>query len=61
MSDKLNREQVIDWLVNNDINDWNNEQSRNEYIAHVMTCGFVGYENMTDKELQDEYKERIGT
>ena len=48
------REEMIDWLVNNDLNDWN------EYLAHLLTQGFTGYENMTDKELQDEKNERMG-
>jgi len=54
------RIEMIDWLVDNDLNDWNNEQSKNEYLAHLLTQGFEGYENMTDKELQDEKNERMG-
>ena len=57
---KTEREEMINWLVNNDINDWNNEQSKNEYLAFLLTSGFIGYENMTDKELQDEKNERMG-
>ena len=57
---KIEREEMIDWLINNDLNDWNTEVSKNEYLAHLLTQGFTGYENMTDKELQDEKNERMG-
>lgn len=56
----MNREEIIDWLINNDLNDWNSEISKNEYLAQLLTQGFTGYENMTDKELQDETNERQG-
>jgi hypothetical protein len=57
---KTNREETINWLVNNDLNDWNSEVNKNEYLANLLKLGFTGYENMTDKELQDEKNERVG-
>jgi len=55
---EIPREEMIDWLVDNDLHDWSNSASKDEYFAHILTFGFKGYDNMTDEEIQSEYKER---
>ena len=56
---KMNREQMIDWLIDNDLNDWNgNEAGKSEYLAFILHEGFVGYRNQTDDELRAEILER---
>ena len=52
------REEIIDWLVDDDLNDWSNSHSKDEYFAHILTFGFKGYESMTDNEILDEYYQR---
>lgn len=55
---ELSREEMIEWLVDNDLHDWNNSASKDEYFAHILTFGMKGYDNMTDEEIQSEYKDR---
>ena len=54
----LTRQQLIEWLIDNDINDWNTEASRFDYFHKILLDGFEGYENMTTSELVDEYDQR---
>ena len=55
----MNREQMIEWLIDNDLNDWNgNEAGKSEYLAFILRDGFVGYANQTDDELRQEIEER---
>lgn len=57
----MTREQMIEWLIDNDLNDWNgNEAGKTEYLALILRAGFVGYSNQTDEELADEIAERKG-
>jgi hypothetical protein len=55
---ELSREEMIDWLVDNDLHDWSNSTSKDEYFAHILIFGVKGYQNMTDEEIQSEYKDR---
>jgi hypothetical protein len=55
---ELSREEMIEWLVDNDLHDWNNSASKDEYFAYIVTFGVKGYDNMTDEEIQFEYRER---
>lgn len=61
LNKKLTREQAISDLVDNDINDIvnGNLHGDNSYINDIMCCGFKGYDNFTDTELIDEYKETL--
>ena len=52
------REEMIDLLVDNDIFDWNDNQSRNEWLDTLFRKGFLGYESMSDKQLHDEFLDR---
>ena len=46
---EMNREQMIDWLVQNDIETWTNE-----YADLLLRDGFIGYNNQTDADLHAE-------
>lgn len=54
--EKLNREQIINILIDDDLNDCKN--GWDDFIFHVFMNGFVGYKNQTDDELFEEYTER---
>ena len=54
----MNREKMIEALIDNDLNDWNSKISMDEYFAFAMREGFVGYKNQTDHELKQEMIER---
>ena len=55
----MNRAEMIDWLIENDLNGWNsNEAGKSEYLASILHEGFVGYRNYTDDELRAEILER---
>ena len=55
---EIPREEMIDWLVNDDLHDWSNSASKDEYFAHILTFGCKGYESMTDNQIKDEYNQR---
>ena len=40
---ELSREEMIEWLVDNDLHDWNNSASKDEYFAYIVTFGVKGY------------------
>jgi hypothetical protein len=50
----MNREQMIEALIHNDLHDGN----RDEYIWMFLLNGFVGYKNQTDYELKQEMIDR---
>jgi hypothetical protein len=55
----MNREEMIDWLIDNDLNGWDgNEAGKSEYLAYILYEGFVGYSNQTDNDLRAEILER---
>jgi hypothetical protein len=60
----MNREEMIEWLIDNDLNDWDawngKETGRHDYFAFLLKVGFVGYANQTDEELLAEINERKG-
>jgi hypothetical protein len=49
----VNREQMIDWLIENDI-----DTDDMGWFAMLLRAGFVGYNNFTDNELRAEILER---
>ena len=54
----MNRNEMIDLLIDSDLNDWNTKESEQDYFAMILRRGFVGYENQTDYELKEECLER---
>ena len=60
VSTKMSREEMIRWLVDNDIgvDGWFDSTEKDEWFEMILRNGFVGYENQTDEELATEIKER---
>ena len=56
-ADQLTRDQIIDILIDDDLQDYDNN-FKTEWMAEILANGFVGYENQTDNELFSEYTER---
>lgn len=54
----MNRNEMIDLLIDSDINDWNAREDQEDYFAMILRRGFVGYENQSDYELKEECLER---
>jgi len=55
----MDREQMIEWLIDNDLHDWgSNEVGKSEYLAFILREGFVGYANQTDDELRQDIEAR---
>jgi hypothetical protein len=54
----MTREQMIEWLVNNDIDYVNGSRGGLEWLEHILRNGFDGYNNNTDDELRSEITER---
>jgi hypothetical protein len=63
MAKEKMRTEAISDLIYNDIdtiiNDHYNHNDHS-YINDIMRCGFKGYDNLTNKELEDEYNETFG-
>lgn len=58
---KLSRQQVIDRLVDNDIEDIRQALYEDdiEFLVRVLTGdGWIGYNQMTNQEIADEFRER---
>ena len=53
----MNREQMIEWLVDNDM-DYINTAGGMEWVRTILGSGFGGYETETDEELRREILER---
>jgi hypothetical protein len=47
----MNTEQIIDLLIEDDLNDWNDSQSKDAYFATILRKGFIGYEQSYHDEL----------
>jgi hypothetical protein len=52
------REEMIELLVDNDLHDWDDPMSRNEWLEYIFRHGFIGYETMTDEQLRNEFLDR---
>jgi len=52
----MNRKQMIDWLVDNDM-DYLNTAGGMEWLISSLRIGFEGYEKQTDDELKQEITE----
>lgn len=54
------KEQMIRWLVHDDLNDWETPQHRDAYIGALLRTGIKGYNDWTMAELSKEVQSRIG-
>lgn len=59
--DRNKREQMIERMVNTDISEICQNMSIGDY--YFLACvlrgdGFVGYDKLTDKQVQEEYDDR---
>lgn len=54
---ELTREQIIEALLENDCNAYDDEWT---YVYDLLTNGFIGYNNMSTKELAEEYEAQLG-
>jgi len=53
----MNRKQMIEWLVDNDM-DYLNTAGGMEWLRFHLVNGFEGYEMQHDSELEQEIRER---
>jgi hypothetical protein len=54
----MNKDQMIEALIEDDLNDWFDPNEKDVYFAHLLHDGFVGYRNQSEQELRDECIER---
>jgi len=54
----MNKEQMIELLVDDDLNDWNTVDQFKEYMRLQLITGFKGYKNFTLAELISEIEDR---
>lgn len=54
----ISKEKMIEWLIDSDLNDWNDPRDQTEFLSSILTDGFVGYANQTYEELKEECQER---
>jgi len=52
------KDQMIEALIENDLNDWFNPNEKDVYFAQLLHDGFVRYRNQSEQELRDECIER---
>lgn len=50
----MNRNEMIDLLIDSDLNDWFAAEDKEDYFAMLLRKGFVGYDNQTDTEIRVE-------
>ena len=55
---KITREKIIGALIDDDIDIIYSKQA-DDYISTILRAGFCGYNNQTNKELEQEYNERL--
>jgi hypothetical protein len=53
----MTRDEVISRLFDNDLNDiiQGHQDGDNSYLRDILYCGMKGYEQFTNKELEEEY------
>ena len=49
---------MVKLLIEDDIHEWNKSGSMPEHIKDILSEGFCGYSNESEKELTDELKQR---
>jgi hypothetical protein len=50
----MNRNEMIDLLIDDDLNSWYDRDDKDDYFAFVMRKGFIGYESWYDNDLKEE-------
>jgi len=55
---QMNRKDMIETLINDDLTNWHSPQARNDYLWSLLYQGFIGYANYKDEELQAKIKAR---
>jgi len=55
---KLTREEIVEALIDDDFNTIT-QHIEVAYAYDILREGFKGYNNYTNKELKEEYKERL--
>lgn len=56
----MNRDQMIDELVNLDIERFFDRDDPADYLAYLLKVGLVGYEKLSDQEIRDQYFDTFG-
>jgi hypothetical protein len=58
MKKKLNREEMIQALVQENYN-WitSNSEINDGWIWDILECGFDGFQNRSDEQLEEDYEE----
>ena len=54
----MTRQEMIDFLIDNDLSDWEDSTQRDEYLADILRNGFVGYEYYDYQQLVEEVNNR---
>jgi hypothetical protein len=54
----MNKEKLIEMLIDDDIGDWRSDAERNSYFQFILYNGIEGYKNQTGQELLIEVVER---
>ena len=52
------RDEMIDVLVNDDINNWYDRDDQADYLSYLLRVGFKGYDQHSDDELHCEMVDR---
>jgi hypothetical protein len=55
---KPSKEKMIAWLIDSDLNDWEDRAEQFAYLSYYLEKGFVGYENQSYEALQKECEDR---
>jgi len=54
----VTRKKMIDLLIEDDIDDWNNKNDLKAYLYETLNNGFEGYNSWSDEKLKKEMIER---
>jgi hypothetical protein len=54
----MTKEDMIQLLIKDDLNDWNDKKDLDAYIGEMLYCGFKGYSNMYESEIKQELIDR---
>ena len=54
----MTKDEMIEALITDDLNDWFNPKEKDAYFAMHLRDGFIGYLNQSEQELRDECIER---
>lgn len=54
----MNRDEMINLLIDDDLNNWYDRDDKDEYFAMILRNGFIGYNDQSNKEIENEMFER---